>query len=133
MVGKVELIFACALHSISVFFYLLIFNVRPHTAALAATSHARNPGMGDERMLCRWMSRRCGSRSRRACWALCLFLETAFAICMRRSSSSSWSTRAPNPKPLNTSPWCTVQRRHAHRQAHHMLLSAWECTGYYVR
>ena len=29
VVGKVELIFACALHTISVFFYLIIFNVRP--------------------------------------------------------------------------------------------------------
>ena len=28
MVGKVELIFACALHTVSVFFYLFIFDVR---------------------------------------------------------------------------------------------------------
>ena len=34
MVGKVELIFACALHTISIFFYLLIFNVRPPQCAI---------------------------------------------------------------------------------------------------
>ena len=34
VVGKVELIFACALHTISIFFYLLIFNVRAPSCAI---------------------------------------------------------------------------------------------------
>ncbi len=32
VVGKVELIFACVLHTVSLFFYLLIFNVRAPAA-----------------------------------------------------------------------------------------------------
>ncbi|KAK9844135.1 hypothetical protein WJX81_005562 [Elliptochloris bilobata] len=38
VVGKVELIFACALHSISVFFYLLIFNVDVSQVWMAVSS-----------------------------------------------------------------------------------------------
>ena len=97
MVGKVELIFACALHTISVFFYLFIFNVRVPAHCAECSIRAHGSGLGDNHVACRWMSRRCGSPFLHACWALCLCLGTASATCTRPSSSSSWSTRAPPP------------------------------------
>lgn len=46
MVGKVELIFACALHTISVFFYLFIFDVRVPICCAECSFHAHGSGLG---------------------------------------------------------------------------------------
>lgn len=123
MVGKVELIFACALHTISIFFYLLIFNVRPPSCATqtfqcawtdlvlfvtclpSATGtqfHHDDPAAGrrvaglDGNILMP-----AGVRVR--VW------EQHFATCTRPSSSSSSFTRAAPPSPYHALASCHVE------------------------